>query len=131
MKFATEEEAKRWLRGFPCLKKELSLKADFYQDLIRDNRKMGNLGEKYILFYATQVTKLQNQIVKMDSQFNCILNFLEPDERLIFTARYIKNVIWDVIEFHTQYSRRQAIRLHNKAIEKLIGVEIGGSEDES
>ncbi|MBQ4145194.1 MAG: hypothetical protein IJD36_01080 [Clostridia bacterium] len=130
MKFATENEAKRWLRGFPYLKKELSMKADFYQDLIRDNKKMGNLGEKYILYYAAQIVKLQNQMVRMDRQMDNIMEILEPDERMIFTARYMQNIIWDVIGLHIPFSRRQAIRLHNNAIEKLVGFEIGGDADE-
>ena len=130
MKFATENEAKRWLRGFPYLKKELSMKADFYQDLIRDNKKMGILGEKYILYYAAQIVKLQNQMVRMDRQMDNIMEILEPDERMIFTARYMQNIIWDVIGLHIPFSRRQAIRLHNNAIEKLVGFEIGGDADE-
>ena len=130
MKFATENEAKKWLRGFPYLKKELSMKADFYQDLIKDNKKMGNLGDKYILYYAAQIVKLQNQIIKMEKQMENIMEFLEPDERMIFTARYMQNIVWDFIGLHIPFSRRQAIRLHNKAIEKMVGLEIGGVDYE-
>ena len=34
MKFATENEAKKWLRGFPYLKKELSMKHTIFPLLI-------------------------------------------------------------------------------------------------
>ena len=43
MRFSTVEEVKKWLRGLPLLRKELTMKSDFYQDLIRDSAKMGTV----------------------------------------------------------------------------------------
>ena len=53
-----------------------------------------------------------------------IFNSLDENERLILTARYIKMIRWDFIEFHVYYSRRQAIRVHNEAVKKLVGADV-------
>ena len=51
-------------------------------------------------------------------------DMLDDTERLVLTAKYIKAIRWDFIEFHVFYSRRQAIRIHNEAIKKLVGQEV-------
>ncbi len=128
MKFTTVNDVKKWLRGLPLLKRELEMKTAFYKDLIQDSRKMGVLGEKYVKYYKSEVERLQNEIKTLTKQFDRALELLAPEERVIITARYIKQVIWNTIELHVHYSRRQAIRIHNQAIEKLVGVEIGGAD---
>ncbi len=126
MKFKTADEAKKWLRGLPLLKKELELKTVFYKELISSNRKLGVVGEKYIEYYGGQILCLQAELKKLTIQMDRILDCLDPEERLILTARYLKGILWDAMEFHVHYSRRQAIRIHNQAIERLVGVELGG-----
>ena len=62
MRFSTVEEVKKWLRGLPLLRKELTMKSDFYQDLIRDSAKMGTVGEKYIHYYQTQIDEIHQKL---------------------------------------------------------------------
>ncbi len=130
MKFTTANEAKKWLRGLPLLKKELELKTVFYRDLIQSNRRLGATGEKYIAYYGGQIIRLQEEMKELTEQMNRILDVLDPEERVILTARYVRGLLWDAMEFHVHYSRRQAIRIHNQAIEHLVGLELGGKNDE-
>lgn len=124
MKFETAEEAKKWLRGLPLLKKELQMKTTFYQELMKDSKKLGTPNEKYIGYYQAQMDRMQKEMQELTEKMEGILSKLEPDERVVLTARYIKGVLWDAMEFYTHYSRRQAIRIHNQAIERLVGQEI-------
>ena len=50
-----------------------------------------------------------------------LFSILDDNERTVMTARYINLIRWDYIEFQVFYSRRQAIRAHDKAILKLVG----------
>ncbi len=126
MKFKTAENAKKWLRGLPLLKKELELKTMFYKELLLNNRQLGTLGEKYAAYYGGQVLRLQGELKQLTLQMDRLLDLLNPDERMIFTARYLRGISWDAMEFYVHYSRRQAIRIHNQALERLVGVELGG-----
>ncbi len=125
MKFTTAEEAKKWLRGLPLLKKELQMKTAFYQDLIGDSKRMGKAGEKHIIYYERQIEKIQREMKEVTEKLDQLLSLLDPEERMILTARYVKGLLWDAMEFHVHYSRRQAIRIHNQAVERLVGQEIG------
>ncbi len=124
MKFTTAEEAKKWLRGLPLLKKELQMKTAFYQDLIGDSKKMGTAAEKHITYYEIQIEKIQKEIKGLTEKMDTLLSLLDPEERMILTARYVKGLLWDAMEFHVHYSRRQAIRIHNQAVDRLVGREI-------
>lgn len=126
MKFNTANEVKKWLRGLPLLKKELELKMTFYRELIQNNRKLGEVGEKHIAYYGGEILRLQAELKKLTIQMDRILDCLDPEERVILTARYLRGILWDAMEFHVHYSRRQAIRIHNQAIERLVGTELGG-----
>lgn len=130
MRFTTANDAKKWLRGLPLLKKELELKTGFYRDLIQSNRRMGAVGEKYIAYYGGQIIRLQEELKELTAQMDRILDVLDPEERMILAARYVRGLLWDAMEFHVHYSRRQAIRIHNQAIERLVGVELGGKSDD-
>ena len=57
------------------------------------------------------------------------LEQVDPDERMILTARYVRRLLWYAMEFHVYFSRRQAIRIHNRAVKKLVGAQVGGGED--
>lgn len=128
MRFSTEEEVKKWLRGLPLLRKELTMKSDFYQDLIRDSAKMGTVGEKHIHYYQTQIDEIHQKLKVLVSCFDSMMEYLAPEERSILTARYVNQLYWDAIEFHVHYCRRQAIRIHNNAVMRLVGIEIGGKK---
>ena len=126
MKFKTADDAKKWLRGLPLLKKELELKTRFYKDLMQNNRKLGAIGNKYTEYYGGQILRLQGELKQLTIQMDRLLHMLEPEERMIFTARYLRGISWELMEYHANYSRRQAIRIHNQALERLVGVELGG-----
>lgn len=126
MKFKTSDEAKKWLRGLPLLKKELELKTEFYKELLTYNRKLGPAGEKYTAYYGGEILRLQGEFKQLLAQTERLLDKLDPEERMIVTARYLKGISWDAMEFYVHYSRRQSIRIHNQAMERLVGVELGG-----
>ncbi len=126
MQFKTSDEAKKWLRGLPLLKKELELKTEFYKELLTYNRKLGAAGEKYTAYYGGEILRLQGEFKQLLVQTDRLLNKLDPEERMIVTARYLKGISWDAMEFYVHYSRRQSIRIHNQAMERLVGVELGG-----
>lgn len=126
MKFKTSDEAKKWLRGLPLLKKELELKTAFYKELLINNRKLGLVGEKYTAYYGGEIIRLQGQLKQLTIQMDRLLDLLDPEERMIVSARYLRGISWDAMEFYVHYSRRQSIRIHNQAMERLVGVELGG-----
>lgn len=125
MKFTTEKEVKTWLRGLALLRKDLEMKSGFYTDLMRISRQMGSAGKKHEGYYQAQVEQLHQKIQLLILDIERVLDTLDPDEKAILTARYIKRLMWDAMEFHVYYSRRQAIRIHDRAIKKLVGQEVG------
>lgn len=120
MQFKTTEEAKRWLRGINSIKRELKLKIRFYEDLINDSRKMGDKGNRYIEYYFKQIDKLQKQLQEVMPTVEKLFEKLDPDEKMVLTAKYLLNIAWDAVELHVYYSRRQAIRIHERALRKLV-----------
>lgn len=124
MKFTTSKEVKIWLRGLALLKKDLEMKAAFYTDLMRISNQMGNAGKKHEVYYQAQTERLQEKMKQLASDIERVLETLDPDEKAVLTARYIRRLMWDAMEFHVFYSRRQAIRIHDRAIEKLVGQEV-------
>lgn len=126
----TAQEAKKWLRGLPLMRRELSLKIDFYTDLMRECKRMGTAGDQGMRYYLNQIALLQEQLRGLTGEVERVLNRLDPDERMILTARYVRRLTWDAMEFHVHYSRRQAIRIHDRALKKLAGVRVEGSDYE-
>ncbi len=122
----TTNEVKKWLRGLPCAQREMKMKIDFYSDLIKDMKKFGNETAKREAIYTQEIEKLADKIKNLTIDFDKITEVLDPDEKLILTAKYVRRIMWDAIEFHVHYSRRQAIRIHNEAIKKLVGSQVGG-----
>lgn len=123
MRFETENEVKKWLRGLPMIKKELSLKSEFFKDLATEAERKGT-GIKYRTYYLKQIDALHEKLITLENNIEEAFNILDPEERTVMTARYINNIIWDMMEFKIYYSRRQAIRIHNRAIKKLVNKEI-------
>ena len=124
MKFNTSEEAKTWLRGLPLLKKDLEMKTDFYTELLRECRRLGDGASKHEGYYLEQIQQMHEKIKQLTADVMRILDTLEPEEKAVLTARYIKRMLWDAMEFHIHYSRRNAVRIHNRALEKLVGQEV-------
>ena len=126
----TENEVKKWIRGLPLLRKELSMRIEFFSDLARECKKSGT-GIRHEGYYLNQIDTLHEQIKVLEKNVEYALDLLDPDERAVISARYIKNIMWDAMEFHIHYSRRQAIRIHDRALKRLAGAELkGGAADE-
>lgn len=123
MKLRNEKEVKTWLRKLPLLKKELELKIDFYTELVADFEKTSSYG-KHVDYYNEKIDELKRKIDLHLNETEKILGLLNETERLILTAKYIKMIKWDFMEYHVFYCRRQAIRIHNEALKKLIGIEV-------
>lgn len=117
----SEEEVKKWLRQIPVLKKELELKIEFYTEIEADFEKFN---KQFSEGYRKKIDELKYKIDILLAEVDRLLDMLDDTERLVLTAKYIKAIRWDFIEFHVFYSRRQAIRIHNEAIKKLIGQEV-------
>lgn len=124
MQLRTEEEVKKWMRGLALLKKDLQMKIGFYHDLERIDRLAGN-DKKNERYYREQIQRLQDKLHNLAADVERVLEALDPDERAVLTARYIQNYMWDAMEFHVYFSRRQAIRIHNRAIRRLVGTVVG------
>lgn len=124
MKLNNEKEVKKWLRNLAVIKKELELKIDFYRELERDFDGKESL-RKHREEYMKKIKELKNTLNKQIADIERLFSNLTEEERMILTARYINLVKWDYIEFRVFYSRRQAIRIHDAAILKLVGEEVG------
>ncbi len=121
MQFKTTDEARKWLRGIGSLKKDLKYKIQFYEELIEDSRKMGDKGNKYITHYLKQIDELQKQLQDVVPTVEKLFEGLSPDEKMVLTVKYLLNIGWNAVELYVYFSRRQAIRLHEQAIKKLVG----------
>ena len=118
--FKNENEVKKWLRSFPVIKKEMELRMAFYDDLANDFSKTGkwNKEEKY---YRDKVVEVKKAADTYLSEYERLLGLLDETERLVLTTKYLKAIGWDYIEMHIYYCRRQAIRIRDKAVRKLVG----------
>lgn len=123
-KLENVQDVKRWLRNIPYVKKEIELKIKFYKELSCDFENLPKW-EKYCEYYCLEIERLQKKMKTLLSDMERLFNLLDDNERLVMTARYINLIRWDYIEFQVYYSRRQAIRVHDIAIEKLVGQEVG------
>lgn len=125
MKLTNAQEVKKWLRTLPLVKKELELKIQFYKELADDFGKLPGGSDERAGLYLNKIDELKKRIDTIVSDTERLFKLLDEDERLIMTARYIKLIRWDYIGFHVFYSRRQAIRIHDRAILKLVGQTVG------
>ena len=124
MKLSNVKEVKKWLRNLAVVKKELELKIDFYHELERDFEGKESL-RKHREEYMKKIKDLKNTLNRQLADIERLFSALTEEERMIMTARYISLVKWDYIEFRVLYSRRQAIRIHDAAVLKLVGKEVG------
>ena len=129
MQLNSVEEVKKWLGSLPVMRQEMKLKIAFYQDLTQDMKKLKEAGKKHNAYYFSQIQKLEQRLQQADKDFDRMLEILEPDERLILTARYVRHILWSCIRFHVYFSERQAIRIHNRALKKLVGFTVGEEEE--
>ncbi len=120
MRFENVTDVKKWFRGIVFCKREIELKIEFYKDLLEDFEKTGTFDES-VKYYKSQIEALQGKMKRLLWDKERLMELLDEDERMIMTARYINLTKWDFIEFQAYYSRRQAIRIHDKAVLKLVG----------
>ncbi len=124
MMLSNEREVKKWLRNFAVIKKEFELKIRFYRDLSDEFKAVPSF-KKQCDTYKDEIRKLQAKLDSHMRDMEKLFERLDEDERLVMVARYINRVKWDYIELQVFYSRRQAIRIHDGAIPKLIGCAVG------
>lgn len=124
MMLSNEREVKKWLQSFAVIKKELELKIRFYRDLSDEFKRIPAF-KKQCDTYRGEIKKLQTQFDRHMADIERMLENLNEGERLVMVARYLNRVKWDYIELQVFYSRRQAIRIHDSAILKLIGCVVG------
>ncbi len=140
MTFYNAEEVKQWLKDILYTRRQLRLKIRFYQDLIEDTQSGGGFrfsdesiektsvspAMKKIInpeVYRTKITQLQTELLRRTELFDKMMNSLRGEERCIMTAKYLNGISWEHMEAHIPYCRRQAIRIHNKALEKLVDID--------
>lgn len=124
MKLSNVREVKKWLRNLAVIKKELELKIDFYHELEMDFKGKEGL-VKHCEEYMKKIKELKGALNKQMADIERLFFGLTEEERMILTARYINLIKWDYMEFRVFYSRRQAIRIHDTAILKLVGQSVG------
>lgn len=125
MKFNSTNDVRKWLRNIPFLKKELELKIKFYKELQSEFGSSTSFS-KSVKYYESEIEALNKKITAIINDMDKLFNVLDENERMIMTARYINLIRWDYIEMHTFYCRRQAIRIHNRALGKLVGQTVDG-----
>lgn len=113
-------EVKKWLRSIPVIKKDIENKISFYEELAGEFVHDENW-KKEVEHYRNEMKKLKNKLNKFLKEYERVLRILDDKERLVLNAKYLKCVRWDYIEMHVFYSRRQAIRIRDAAVNKLIG----------
>lgn len=125
MKFENAVQAKQWFRKLPVLTQELKLKIDFYTELSEMVAKLRDESRKKDLaYYLQQIDTLRNQIQKAAADADRLIAMLDPDEKIVITAKYLRRMSWDALECKLYYSRRQAFRLQARAFEKMVNGEV-------
>lgn len=141
MKFENKAQVKKWLRDLALVKREMKLKIDFYTMLINDFTRLKNADIKLsevssktatyltnpsnIEFYRNEIEKCKQKHDNTLKDWNRLSELLDRDENMVVTARYLKGLSWDAMEFNVYFSRRQSFRILDRAVEKLIGQTVG------
>lgn len=141
MKFENKAQVKKWLRDLALVKREMKLKIDFYTMLINDFTRLKNADIKLsevssktatyltnpsnIEFYRNEIEKCKQKHDNTLRDWNRLSELLDRDENMVVTARYLKGLSWDAMEFNVYFSRRQSFRILDRAVEKLIGQTVG------
>lgn len=123
MRTSEFEKVKKWFRGIKISVKVFGEKIDFYNDLIRISNKLQDSEKKIKLdtdYYLNQIDILKNKIRERDEILKQCFKLFDEDEKNIMTYKYIKGIGWDYISMYAFFSKSQAVRIHNKAIKKII-----------
>lgn len=123
MKFKNVTDVRKWFRNIAFTKNEIALKIKFYNELSEDIKDIPEC-KNSLKYYGEETERLQAKLKNLIADTKRLFAMLDENERSVLTARYINHIKWDYIEFHVFYSRRQAIRVHDRAILKLVGEEV-------
>lgn len=116
MIFQTPSDVKKWLSVFRSREKDILLHIRHYEE------NKGCFGSQYS---NRHIATLQYELMTLHNDMDKILLSVQENIRPILSARYVQRIGWDYINLYTYYSRRQAIRLHNKALKDLVGFKVG------
>ncbi|MCI5892894.1 MAG: hypothetical protein MRZ66_05780 [Clostridiales bacterium] len=141
MKLKDKDQVKKWLRNLTLIKREMRLKIDFYNTLIDDFTRLSVSDERLrelkpefntyltaasnIEFYRSEIDKCRNKYNNILNDWNRLSELLDSDEVMVVTAKYLKGITWDAMEFSVFFSRRQCFRIMDRAVEKLVGQTVG------
>lgn len=98
---------------------ELETKCEGTRVIITDMPKGGQPADNFSKLgdSVRKLKRLEEQIgQEIDDIISYILSIEDSMTRQIFTQRYLKGRSWEEVSEITGYSRRQAIRIHNKYI---------------
>lgn len=120
VKLNNVNDVKNWLRSFPVVKKDIENQMSFYEELAECFMRDINW-KKDVELYRNEVKKLKSKLNLLLKDYERVARVLDEKEKLVLDVKYLKGVRWDYIERYVFYSRRQAIRIHDTAIKKLVG----------
>lgn len=123
MRTSEFEKIKEWFRGIRISVKTFGERIDFYNDLINISNRLKNSDKNIELdkdYYLNQIDKLKSEIQERDEILERCFELFTEDEKNVMTYKYIKGVGWDYISMYAFFSKSQAVRIHNKAIKKII-----------
>lgn len=120
VKLNNVNDVKNWLRSFPVVKKDIENQMSFYEELAECFMRDINW-KKDVERYRNEVKKLKSKLNLLLKDYERVARVLDEKEKLVLDVKYLKGVRWDYIEMYVFYSRRQAIRIHDAAIKKLVG----------
>lgn len=137
-----KDMVKKWLRNMPLARKEMNLKIDFYNSLINDMSRIGVADSRLkklkpetdmclsdisnVEFYRSQIEKCREKYDAVLRDWDRMSKLLTADEVSVITAKYLKGITWDAMEFTLFFSRRQCFRILDNAVSKLIGQTVEG-----
>lgn len=123
-------ELNQKINEFVNLKDYCTVKAATIPEVPRSNtNEFHSKVEDLVCRYDEQVQEYADQINKLlddKKTVELMLNKLEPTEKRVIELRYISNPerhisdIWVWVSVQISYSRIGAIRIHEKAIEKMV-----------
>lgn len=141
MKFKNKDEVKKWLRDLSILNRDVKMKIEFYNALINDLLRLREadfrlseattktaeyiVNPDNIVHYRSEIEREKNRYENTIKDFERLSKMLSPDETMVLTARFLKGMTWDSLEFKIYFSRRQCFRLFDRAAEKLVGQSVG------
>lgn len=70
--------------------------------------------------YSNEIRELQKQLSDNIKIYDSYMDCLNEREVKVMNYRYLESLAWEVIAQEMNYSKRQAIRIHDKSILKIL-----------